>query len=127
MTAAGTPVAGIGGSAMVAGNPVQAPFATNRRPNPLAAVQGVGDLLYATFLRGRAWDDGIAIAVDAGGAVYVTDANPSPDFPTTPGTVDTTFDGYSDTFVVKPSPTGATLAYTTFLRGLVGSGALPLR
>jgi hypothetical protein len=41
----------------------------------------------------------------------------SSDFPTTPGTFDPSFNGNSDTFVVKLNATGSALTYATFLGG----------
>jgi len=43
----------------------------------------------------------LGIAVDASGAVYVTGRTWSADFPTTPGSFDTTYNGGGDAFVVK--------------------------
>src|SRR5262249_41664359 len=69
-------------------------------------------LVYSTYLR-----DGMAqdIAIDASGAAYVTGAA-GPNFPTTAGAFDTTSDS-TDAFVMKLDPTGAALAYSTFLGG----------
>ncbi len=74
-------------------------------------------LAYATFLGGGDWDDGWAIAVDGGGAAYVTGYTNSPDFPATPGAFDTTHNGYWDAFVAKLNPAGSALAYAAFLGG----------
>jgi len=73
-----------------------------------------GGLAYATFLGGSDWDVGHAIAVDAGGAAYLTGGTNSYDFPTTPGAFDRTYNGgYSDAFVVKMGlGGGARLSYT---------------
>jgi len=51
-------------------------------------------LVYSTFLGGSGTDFGTAIAVDAAGNAYVTGRSESPDFPTTPGAFDTTFNGH---------------------------------
>ncbi|MCZ7573429.1 MAG: SBBP repeat-containing protein [Ardenticatenaceae bacterium] len=73
-------------------------------------------LHYATFLGGSGWDGGFAIAVDGTGAAYVTGWTTSPDFPTTPGAFDPSFNGgYTDAFVVKLNATGTALHYATFL------------
>lgn len=92
----------------------------------VAKLSATGSLLvYATFLGGDTWrEDSTAIAVDGGGAVYVTGYTNSPDFPTTPGAFDTTCgnDGtcnaWRDAFVVKlnlNSMGASDLAYATFL------------
>ncbi|MBI4491551.1 MAG: SBBP repeat-containing protein [Chloroflexi bacterium] len=79
---------------------------------------GASDLLYSTFLGGSGDDLGVGIAVDAAGSAYVTGSTESPDFPTTAGTFDTSFNGgYRDAFVFKLNPTGSGLAYATFLGG----------
>ena len=80
-------------------------------------------LAYATFLGGSDWDVGSGIAVDAAGAAYVTGSTWSPDFPTTPGAFDTSYNGgYSDVFVTKLNADGSDLVYSTFLGGSEGRG-----
>jgi uncharacterized repeat protein (TIGR01451 family) len=77
-----------------------------------------GGLAYATFLGSGNWDYGHDIAVDSSGAAYITGSTSSPDFPTTPGAYDSTYNsGYSDAFIVKLEPSGGGLAYATFLGG----------
>jgi hypothetical protein len=63
-------------------------------------------LLYATFLGGSQGEGCIDVALDLGGNVYVTGKTMSPDFPTTPGVLDTVFNGdplifWGDGFVTK--------------------------
>ncbi|MEW5986682.1 MAG: SBBP repeat-containing protein [Chloroflexota bacterium] len=77
-------------------------------------------LAYSTFLGGNGEDCYFEceIAVDSSGAAYVTGITSSTDFPTTPGALDSTYNGYtSDTFVVKMSPAGDALVYGTYLGG----------
>lgn len=74
-------------------------------------------LAYATFLGGVYDEDGYDIAVDGDGAAYITGWTNSPDFPTTPGAFDTSYNGNWDAFVVKLNSTGSALAYGTFLGG----------
>jgi hypothetical protein len=79
-------------------------------------------LVYSTFLGGGSPDDGAGIAVDASGAAYVAGSTGSPDFPTTSGAFDTTFNGNGtefagDVFVAKLSAAGSGLVYSTFLGG----------
>jgi hypothetical protein len=73
-------------------------------------------LAYATFLGGSDWDVGL-VAVDGAGNAYVAGMTLSPDFPTTPGAFDTNYNGEEDAFVAKLNPSGAGLAYATFLGG----------
>ncbi len=59
---------------------------------------------------------GVAVAVDAAGAAYVTGSVTSGTIPTTPGAFDTTKDG-TDAFALKLAPNGQTFAYATYLGG----------
>jgi subtilase family serine protease len=74
-------------------------------------------LAYSTFLGGGRWDNAFGIAVDAAGSAYVTGQTNSTDFPVTPGALRDYMMGGADGFVTKFDPTGATLAYSTFLGG----------
>jgi hypothetical protein len=77
-------------------------------------------LVYSTYLGGSSFEEGIAIAVDAEGAAYLTGDTGSADFPTVctaPCTVlDSTLNG-GDAFVTKLGPTGTALVYSTYLGG----------
>jgi Beta-propeller repeat len=73
-------------------------------------------LVYSTFLGASGGDIGVQIAVGAGGDAYVTGYTGSPDFPVTPGAVQTLRRGGDfDAFVAKLNPTGTALVYSTFL------------
>ncbi|MDI6703393.1 MAG: SBBP repeat-containing protein [bacterium] len=75
-----------------------------------------GDSLsYSTYLGGRGWDCGNAIAVDSTGAAYITGYTDSSDFPTQ--NPYQTYQGKWDAFVTKLSPEGDTLSYSTYLGG----------
>ena len=85
-------------------------------------------LVYSTYLGGSsaypgggADDNGQGIAVDASGSAYVTGDTGSANFPTTPGAVQTTFNGNvrfgSDAFVTKLNAGGYALVYSTYLGG----------
>jgi hypothetical protein len=58
-------------------------------------------LLYSTYLGGTAEDGGSDVAVDDSRNAYVTGLTLSPDYPTTPGAYDTTFNGSSDAIVAQ--------------------------
>jgi hypothetical protein len=62
-------------------------------------------LNYSTFLGGASDDGGFGIGVDERGMAYVTGGTDSPDYPTTRGAFDTTWNGNEDAFVTK-LPTG---------------------
>src|SRR3990170_8628839 len=74
-------------------------------------------LLYSTFVGGRGNDVGYGLAVDVAGAASVVGSTGFPDFPSTPGSYQSSFIGPTDGFVVKLTPDGSTLAYATFLGG----------
>jgi len=75
------------------------------------------DLVYSTYLGGFNSDRGKGIALDSSGNVYVTGETFSPDFPTTPGAFDTSFNGGWDAFVTKLNDQGSALDYSTVLGG----------
>ena len=86
-------------------------------------------LLYSTFLGGYEFTDVInGLAVDMAGNAYVAGFAGSRDFPTTPGALQTSFNGpgqmgnffSGDGFVTKLNPTGTALLYSTFLGGAGG-------
>jgi hypothetical protein len=94
---------------------VDQPASTGAPIRPIAS-----DLVYGSFLGGGDEDYLTDIAVGADGSIYVTGQTSSPDFPTTPGAFDTTYNpgGFGgDVFVSKLDPTGSTLVYSTFLGG----------
>ena len=87
--------------------------------------QGTG-ILYSTFLGGSfppgpGEDNGQGIVVDAAGHAYVTGFTESPNFPTTPGSFQPFFRGYSDAFVTKFTPAGNALVYSTYLGGTLNA------
>jgi len=89
--------------------------ATHDRSRPLV-IDPV--LSYSTYLGGSGFDQGLGIAVDSGGHAYVTGQTNSSNFPTTPGTTQTTPPGGgSDAFVTKLNPAGSGQDYSTYLGG----------
>jgi hypothetical protein len=79
-------------------------------------------LAYSTFVGGDEDDTGFGIDVDASGAAYLTGATYSPDFPVTAGAFDESLSGTVDAFVTKLDPSGASLEYSTYIGGALGSG-----
>jgi hypothetical protein len=90
-------------------------------------------LVYSTYLSGFYGDDPRAIAIDGHGDAYVTGnttssgAGGTAPFPTTPGALQTTYQGGTppvgggelrgDAFVTELNPAGTGLVYSTFLGG----------
>jgi hypothetical protein len=73
-------------------------------------------LWYSTYLGGSLNDDCLDIDVDQTGCAYVTGATDSPDFPVTPGSFQTVFNGGNmDAFVTKLDPMGQAAIYSTYL------------
>jgi uncharacterized repeat protein (TIGR01451 family) len=90
-----------------------------------ASSTGSYDLAFSTYFGGSNWEHARDVYVDDQGNVYMAGGTASPDFPTTPGAYDTTFNtggtrvgsqGYCDAFVAKFDPTGS-LIWSTFLGG----------
>jgi hypothetical protein len=73
-------------------------------------------LSFSTFLGGSGIDAANGIAVDAVGNVYVAGRTESADFPTLDA-YDGGLSGSKDAFVVKLSPNGKTLLFSTYLGG----------
>jgi hypothetical protein len=74
-------------------------------------LSAAGDqLLYSTYIGNVDLDEGIGIAVDNLGAIYVTGRTESTGYPTTSGVFDNSHNGSQDAFVTKfapPPPTAA--------------------
>jgi hypothetical protein len=83
-------------------------------------------LLASTFLGGIFEDSAYSIAIDSVGNVYVAGGTASSDFPTTPGSYDTSYNSdnnYNDTFVSKFDSNLITLLASTFLGGIFEDSA----
>jgi len=75
-------------------------------------------IVYSTYLGGSSPDDGKDVAFDGSGSAYVTGLTLSPDFPTTVGVYDTSYNGGPfDAFVTKFNPAGSGIVYSTYLGG----------
>jgi hypothetical protein len=74
--------------------------------------------VYSAFLGGAGPDDGVGITLDDTGAAYVVGRTASPNFPTNAGAVQSVFaGGLTDGFITKVDPSGASLAFSTYLGG----------
>lgn len=89
-------------------------FVTEVNPNG-------SQLVFSTYLGGKSHDNGLAIAVDSAGNVYVTGSTSSSTFPTTSDAFDTIchacVNHIGDAFVTELNPVSGTLVYSTFLGG----------
>jgi hypothetical protein len=112
------------GNAYVTGGTVSTDFPTTagafQSTNDLTSAfvskfDPAGALVYSTYLGGSAHDAAAGIAVDAAGSAYIVGDTNSADFPVTPGAFETACAGCG--FVVKLTPSGSALVYSTFLRG----------
>ncbi|HEU0123575.1 MAG TPA: SBBP repeat-containing protein [Bryobacteraceae bacterium] len=77
-------------------------------------------LEWATYVGGTGADQGMAIALDASGDLYVTGSTASTNFPVTAGAPQSGLSGGSgvtDAFVFKLSGNGQNLIYSTYLGG----------
>jgi len=79
----------------------------------------IDPLLASTFLGGSSTDDEYepSMIIDDSGYVYITGYTSSTNFPTTSGSYDEGFGGYSDRFVSKFSNDMSTLIASTFIGG----------
>jgi len=114
------------GNAYVTGRTYSVNFPT---ANPYQAVYGGGgdafvakmsasgnELDYSTYLGGRAYEEGNAIAVDSSGNAYVTGFTSSTNFPTK-NPYQAVSAGNDDVFITKLDASGNTLAYSTYFGG----------
>lgn len=101
------------------------PNALNKTPTGIyvAKLSPTRGLLYSTFL-GAAGGINYAhgVAVDKNGCIYIAGNTTNPKFPVTPGAFQTTFKGpsedhHGDAFVMKLSPAGDKVIYSTFIGG----------
>ena len=87
---------------------------------PLVIDPGIS---FSTFLGGSDPDVGLSIDVDAAGSAFVVGETSSPNFPTTPGAYDPTFNTFDEAWVAKLNPAGSALVYSTYLGGSLGDVA----
>jgi hypothetical protein len=73
-------------------------------------------LIYCTYLGGSGDDRALGIAIDATGAAYVTGSTESTNFPVH-NALQASLAGGKNAFVAKLTPTGNSLAYSTYLGG----------
>src|SRR5439155_4758858 len=74
-------------------------------------------LIYSTYLGGSLFDHATGIQVNEGGSVYIVGLTDSTDFPVKYAWQPSFGGGTADGFVVKLSPSGSDLAFSTYLGG----------
>ncbi|WP_456236590.1 DUF7948 domain-containing protein [Candidatus Nitrospira nitrificans] len=74
-------------------------------------------LVYSTYLGGLGNTIAFDLDVDAAGNVYLAGSTASPNFPVTPGSMQTVRGSTTDAFVTKINSSGSGLLYSTFLGG----------
>ncbi len=72
-------------------------------------------IIYSTLIGGAKDDDVTAMKTDKFGNIYLTGVTSSPDFPTTHGAFDETYNGGKDIFVLKLNIAENKLRYSTLL------------
>jgi uncharacterized protein (TIGR03437 family) len=82
----------------------------------VAKLSPTGQALYSTTVAGSGFGIAWAIAADSSGAAYVFGNTNSPDFPVTPGALQTTMQGTFQGFIAKLDPAGK-IVYSTFVGG----------
>jgi len=81
-------------------------------------------LVFSTYLGGNGTEIAGAVAIDAGGNVYVAGATSSTNFPgVSPSSIQSAPGGASDAFVTKLNSTGSSIIYSTLLGGSDGDYA----
>lgn len=80
------------------------------------SMSGPASLLYATYVGGSGKDEGLGIAVDAGGNAFVTGSTVSPDFPAV-APIQASHGGNLDAVVLKLNNAGSALSFSTFMGG----------
>jgi hypothetical protein len=73
-------------------------------------------ILYSTYLGGAKDDRAVALALDAGGNMYLAGNTDSPDFPTV-NPIQAVIGGDDDIFVARLSADGSALDFSTYLGG----------
>lgn len=114
------------GDAYITGHTQSTDFPTSNplQPNNAAhfdafvtRISAAGDnLVYSTYLGGKSTDTGFGISVDQTSNAYVTGWTKSTDYPTSSGFGEA-YAGYFDAFIVKLSPPGTELLYSTYIGG----------
>jgi len=84
-------------------------------------ISAIGDsIVYCSYLGGTNEEnlgEKVGIVVDNASCAYVCGQTSSDDFPTVPGSYDTSFNGVKDIFITKFNENGSALIFSTYLGG----------
>ena len=83
----------------------------------------IDPLIFSTFIGGIMGESGWSCTVDDDSNIYITGSTASPEFPTSESAYDRIYNGDSDTFILKITPSGSEILYSTFIGGIGGEGA----
>jgi uncharacterized protein (TIGR03437 family) len=89
----------------------------------LSKIDPTGKVLFTNVFAGKGFDQGLAVAVDPGGNIYIGGTTDSPDFPVS-NAIQSQPSTYGAGFIVKLSPDGNTILYSTYFGGVLGSTAI---
>ena len=93
-------------------------------PAPRPEASGADDVAFSTYLGGTSLDSGWDVAIDANGNSYVSGSTISSNFPTVPGSFQTSLAGLTDVFVTKMNASGTALVYSTYIGGSLDEAGL---
>lgn len=89
----------------------------------VSKLDPTGKILFTGAFAGKGLDQGLAVAVDPAGNIYVAGTTTSPDFPVS-NALQSQNGQYGAGFIVKLSPDGKSILYSTYFGGLAGSTAI---
>jgi hypothetical protein len=116
------------GQAIITGGTWSPNFPTTANAHT-AEIQGLRDsfvfqlnaagseIIYSSYLGGSGQDESRGLSIGADGTAVVAGWTNSDDFPTTPNSFDTTYNGAFDGFLVQLTPTLATFNYGAYVGG----------
>jgi uncharacterized protein (TIGR03437 family) len=83
-----------------------------------------GQLLFTDTFGGKGIDQGIAIALDPSGNIYIAGSTTSPDFPLSKALQTQPNPTYGTGFIIKLSNDGTTILYSTYFGGALGTTSI---
>ena len=85
----------------------------------VSKIDPSGKILFTRSFAGKGADQGLAVAVDPGGNIYVAGTTTSPDFPIS-NALQSQPSQFGSGFIVKLSADGRTILYSTYFGGVTG-------